>query len=169
MIDPMPSRPRRNRSSAAMRDLMREIQVNKTDLIYPVFVREGAGTSEEIGTMPGIHRHSLDHLVRHLDEVVELGVRAVALFPVLGDDRKDRTASESVREEGLMQTSIRELKSRFPDLLLITDVAMDPYSSDGHDGLVSDDGQILNDETLPILADMAVSQARAGADIVAPS
>lgn len=169
MIDPLPSRPRRNRSSAAMRDLMREVQVNRSDLIYPVFVREGEGITEEIGTMPGIHRHSLDHLVRHLEEVVELGICAVALFPVLGDDRKDRTATESVRDGGLMQNSIRELKERFPDLLLITDVAMDPYSSDGHDGLVSDDGRILNDETLPILAAMAVSQAAAGADIVAPS
>lgn len=169
MLDPLPSRPRRNRSSAAMRDLMREVQVQRSDLIYPVFVREGEGISEEIGTMPGIHRHSLDHLVRHLDEVVTLGIRAVALFPVLGDDRKDRTATESVREDGLMQNSIRELKAKFPELLLITDVAMDPYSSDGHDGLVDDKGQILNDETLPILAAMAVSQAQAGADIIAPS
>ena len=95
MIDPQPSRPRRNRASAAMRDLMREVQVLKSDLIYPIFVREGDGISEEISTMPGIHRHSLDHLVRHLDEVVPLGIRAVALFPVLGDEHKDRTASES--------------------------------------------------------------------------
>ena len=169
MLDPLPSRPRRNRSSAAMRDLMREVQVQRSDLIYPIFVREGEGISEEIGTMPGIHRHSLDHLVSHLDDVVALGIRAVALFPVLGDDRKDRTATESVREDGLMQNSIRELKDKFPELLLITDVAMDPYSSDGHDGLVDDNGQILNDETLPILAAMAVSQAQAGADIIAPS
>ena len=119
--------------------------------------------------MPGIHRHSLDHLIRHLDEVVPLGIRAVALFPVLGDERKDRTASESVREDGLMQNSIRELKERFPELLVITDVAMDPYSSDGHDGIVSPDGRILNDETVAVLCKQAVCQANAGADIISPS
>ncbi|NCG56845.1 MAG: porphobilinogen synthase [Proteobacteria bacterium] len=168
MNEPIPNRPRRNRSSEAIRDLVRETHLTTHDLIYPVFVQEGTGISQEIATMPGIHRHSLDQLSKHVESVAELGIRAIALFPVLGDDRKDTLATESTREDGLMQNSIRELKKLFPELLLFTDVAMDPYSSDGHDGLVHD-GKIVNDKTLPILAAMAVSQAAAGADIVAPS
>lgn len=168
MNEPIPNRPRRNRSSEAIRDLVRETHLTTHDLIYPVFVQEGTAISQEIATMPGIHRHSLDQLSKHVESVAELGIRAIALFPVLGDDRKDTLATESTREDGLMQNSIRELKKLFPELLLFTDVAMDPYSSDGHDGLVHD-GKIVNDKTLPILAAMAVSQAAAGADIVAPS
>ncbi len=162
-------RPRRNRRSAALRDLVREHRLQVSDLIQPLFVIEGEGRSEEITSMPGIYRYSRDRIVSECEELFALGVRAVAPFPALDDSKKDKTATESANENGLYQQTIRSIKERVPELLVITDVALDPYSSDGHDGLVSDDGQILNDETLPILAAMAVSQARAGADMVAPS
>ena len=164
----LPSRPRRNRRSAAVRALVRETVLTPADLIWPLFVVEGEGQRIPIGSMPGSARLSIDLLVTEASEAHALGIPAVALFPALDESLKDRTATESTNPGGLLQRAVRALKERVPGLVVITDVAMDPYSSDGHDGLVSD-GEILNDETLPILAAMAVAQAEAGADIVAPS
>ena len=161
-------RPRRNRASEAIRSLVRETELSPSHLIYPLFVIAGRGEREAIGSMPGIERLSIDLLVEEARATFELGVPAVALFPALDDSLKDPLASESANPSGLLQDAVRELKSRLPDLLVITDVAMDPYSSDGHDGIV-ENGKILNDPTLDVLAAMAVAQADAGADVVAPS
>ena len=164
----MPKRPRRNRRSASIRDLTRETMVTPADLVYPIFVTEGKNVREAISSMPGIKRLSLDLLAKECREVAGLGIPAVALFPKISDRKKDSLAAESKNPRGLIPRSVREIKSAVPELTVITDVAMDPYSSDGHDGVVRD-GQIVNDETLPVLADMAVAQAKAGADYVAPS
>ncbi|MCA9394395.1 MAG: porphobilinogen synthase [Candidatus Omnitrophica bacterium] len=164
----IPKRPRRNRRSASVRDLTRETMVTPADLVYPIFVTEGKNVREAISSMPGIKRLSLDLLAKECREVAGLGIPAVALFPKISDRKKDSLAAESKNPRGLIPRSVREIKSAVPELTVITDVAMDPYSSDGHDGVVRD-GQIVNDETLPVLADMAVAQAKAGADYVAPS
>jgi porphobilinogen synthase len=164
----LPIRPRRNRASAAVRALVRETELVPAHLIYPMFLIEGTAAREPIVSMPGIARFSVDVAVTEARESLRLGVPAVALFPALPDSRKDRLATESTNPDGLLQRAVRELKDALPELLVITDVAMDPYSSDGHDGLV-EDGEILNDPTLEILARMAVAQAAAGADLVAPS
>ena len=164
----LPSRPRRNRRNAAIRALVRETVLTPADLIWPLFVVEGEGQRIPIGSMPGSARLSIDLLVAEASEAYALGIPAVALFPALEESLKDRTATESTNAEGLLPRAVRALKEQVPGLVVITDVAMDPYSSDGHDGLV-EDGEILNDETLPILAAMAVTQAEAGADLVAPS
>jgi porphobilinogen synthase len=164
----MDHRPRRNRRSPAIRNLVRESSLSAHDLILPLFVQDGANNATPIGSMPGHARLSIDLLVEKAREAHELGVQGVALFPSIADSLKDTKASESTNPDGLLQRAVRALKAALPGLLVITDVAMDPYSSDGHDGLVVGD-RIDNDNTLPILAAMAVNQARAGADIVAPS
>lgn len=164
----LPIRPRRNRRTAAIRGLVRETDLSPQRLIYPLFLIDGEDKQEAIGSMPGVFRWSLDRLVEEAGEAHRQGVPAVALFPALDDSLKDSTATEATNPDGLLQRAVAELKSAHPELLVITDVAMDPYSSDGHDGYVLE-GRILNDPTLDILADMAVAQAQAGADIVAPS
>ena len=161
-------RPRRNRRSDAIRRLVRETRLTTDDLIWPLFVVEGRDEQIPIESMPGCFRFSRDRLVEEAREASQLGIPAVALFPALPDKLKDKRATESINPDGLLQNTVRHLKDAVPDLTVITDVAMDPYSSDGHDGLV-EDGIIVNDETLEILADMASSQAEAGADLVAPS
>jgi porphobilinogen synthase len=161
-------RPRRNRRNASVRKLIRETSLEASDFILPLFVREGKKQRQAISSMPGVFRLSLDLLIEECQQAYELGIGAVALFPVVEDAKKDRTATESVKKNGLLQRTVREIKAKVPAMLVITDVAMDPYSVDGHDGLLKD-GEILNDETLEILAKMAVSQAEAGADFVAPS
>ena len=160
-------RPRRNRASPGIRALVRETRLAAADLVLPLFVHH-PDADAPIASMPGCARRSIARTVEVAREAWVLGVPAVALFPALGDGEKDSVATESVNPEGLLQRCVRALKRELPDLVVITDVAMDPYSSDGHDGLVRD-GRIDNDGTLPILAAMAVAQARAGADIVAPS
>ncbi|MDX9732245.1 MAG: porphobilinogen synthase [Bdellovibrionales bacterium] len=162
------SRPRRNRASEAIRGLVRETVLRPEHFILPLFVCEGKGVSEPISSMPGQSRLSIDLLVKKVKEASAEGVRAVALFPKISDILKDTYAKESLNKDGLLQRAVRELKNACPDVLVITDVAMDPYSSDGHDGVVRD-GVVVNDETLPILVGMAVSQVEAGADWVAPS
>jgi porphobilinogen synthase len=164
----MEHRPRRNRRSMAIRALVRETSLSPRDLILPLFVQEGEQRLTPIGSMPGQARLSIDLLLNKAQEAYGLGIPGVALFPSVNDDVKDSRASESVNPNGLLQRAVRTLKQRLPDLLVITDVAMDPYSSDGHDGVVVGE-RIDNDATLPILAAMAVSQAQAGADMVAPS
>lgn len=161
-------RPRRNRRTAALRGLVRETTLAPEHLVLPLFVQEGSGLSTPIGAMPGQARLSIDLLVKTAEEAVSLGVNAVALFPVIPDTLKDARGSESANAAGLLPRAVRALKSALPGLCVITDVALDPYSSDGHDGVLID-GRIDNDVTLPILAKMAVVQAQAGADVVAPS
>jgi len=163
-------RPRRNRISNSIRSLVRENTLSPSDLIMPLFLIDGKNIKTEIPSMPGIYRRTPDLIIQEIKSLFSLGVPAVALFPALDDSLKDRYAKESSNQKGLYQNTIRDIKNAVPEITVITDVAMDPYSSDGHDGLVdSTTGEILNDETLPILAAMAVSQAAAGADIVAPS
>jgi porphobilinogen synthase len=161
-------RPRRNRRTEAIRRLVRETDVTPAHLILPLFLCEGKNKRVAIGSMPGVFRFSRDLLVREARAAWKLGLPAVALFPALSNRLKDPRASESVNPDGLLQQTVRALKDALPELCVITDVAMDPYSSDGHDGLV-ENGKILNDPTLEILAAMAISQAEAGADVVAPS
>ncbi len=161
------SRPRRNRVSAGLRALVRETSLSPSHLVLPLFVHEAA-EAQPIASMPGCSRLPIDGVVATAREALALGVPAVALFPALGDAVKDHRASSSTDPDGLLPRTVRALKAALPNLVVITDVAMDPYSSDGHDGLLRD-GRIVNDETLPILAAMAVAQARAGADVVAPS
>ena len=164
----LPIRPRRNRLTAALRALVRETQVTPADLILPLFVVEGDDLEEPVAAMPGISRLSPDRVVAQARAAHVLGIPAVALFPVIDDSLKDSHAAESANPDGLLQRTVRELKEALPELLVITDVAMDPYSSDGHDGLV-EDGKIVNDASIDILCDMAMAQAQAGADLVAPS
>ncbi len=151
-----------------MRDLAAETVLTPANLVWPMFVEEGDNVRTPIASMPGIVRYSIDQLIVDAREAYDLGVPGVALFPALDDSLKDSTGTESLNPEGLFQRAIRALKQEIPELLVITDVALDPYSSDGHDGLVRD-GQIINDESLPLLAQMAVAQAEAGADVIAPS
>jgi porphobilinogen synthase len=166
----MDIRPRRNRKSESIRSLARENTILPSDLIMPLFLIDGENKKIEISSMPGIFRMSVDHILKYSSDLYKNGIPAIALFPVIEDSKKDRYATESTDNSGLYQNAIRALKKEIPELTIITDVAMDPYSSDGHDGLVDEkSGEILNDETLPILAKMAVSQAKAGADIIAPS
>jgi porphobilinogen synthase len=161
-------RPRRNRLTPQVRGLVRETSLSPESFIYPMFVQEGQGQRTPISSMPGQARLSVDLLVETAAQAFALGVPGVALFPALSDDLKDPRGAESTNSAGLLQRAVRALKSSVPGLLVITDVALDPYSSDGHDGVLID-GRIDNDITVPILAEMAVAQARAGADIVAPS
>ncbi|MBI2421944.1 MAG: porphobilinogen synthase [Candidatus Hydrogenedentes bacterium] len=168
IVEPLTYRPRRNRRNPAIRSLVRENVLQASDFYWPVFVTDGEEQHIPIASMPGVFRLSVDELIKDAREAHALGINALALFPVIAEVLKDPVATESKNPHGLLPTAIRALKEALPDLLIVTDVAMDPYSSDGHDGVVSN-GQIINDETLPILADMAVAQADAGADIVAPS
>ncbi len=164
----LPIRCRRNRRNESIRSLVRENCVTTDDLVMPLFIIEGKNKKIEVKSMPGIFRMSLDQLKKECVELWSLGIKAVALFPAIDDKLKDKLATESVNDKGLFQRAIRAVKEVTPEMVVIADVAMDPYSSDGHDGFV-ENGEIVNDKTLPILAAMAVSQAKAGADIVAPS
>lgn len=161
-------RPRRNRQSAVIRDMVQETRLSVTDFILPVFIMEGQNLRSEVSSMPGIYRYSLDLLFNEIQECVDLGVKTFDLFPNLPESRKDKYATESYNPDGLYPTAIRAIKERFPDVVIMTDVAMDPYSSDGHDGIV-ENGKILNDPTLEVLGKMALAQAQAGANIIGPS
>lgn len=161
-------RPRRLRRSPAIRDLVQETHLSAADLVWPIFIKEGHGINEPISALPGCARMSLDVTLRELDRLVPLGLRAVALFPAIDDSAKDSTGREAVNPQGLVPRAVRDIKKRHPELCVITDVALDPYSTDGHDGLVRD-GIIVNDESVSVLADQALAHAQAGADFVAPS
>lgn len=162
-------RPRRLRKSSSLRNLVRETTLSASDFVLPLFVTEGTNKREPIASMPGQYRLSVDELLRQAERASRAGLSALALFPVIESAKKDQRATESANPNGLIPRCLKHLKKEFPDFVVITDVAMDPYSSDGHDGLLSPEGDILNDETLEILAEQAVTQARAGADFVAPS
>ncbi|MDB6139463.1 MAG: Porphobilinogen synthase [Verrucomicrobiaceae bacterium] len=161
-------RPRRNRQSPAIRDLVRETDIGPGHLIYPLFIQEGVEI-EAIASMPGCQRWSIEGVVKEAGEAHALGIPAVVLFPRIAEDLKTPGAEECHNPEGLVPRAIQALKAAHPTLMVITDVALDPYNSDGHDGLVSGDGRILNDETVKVLCDQALCHARAGADIIAPS
>ena len=162
-------RPRRLRKHSSIRSLVRETSFSVEDLIYPLFIIEGKKQREEVKSMPGIERLSIDQLMLEAKEIVDLKIPAIALFPVISADKKSEEAQESYNSDGLIQRAVRELKRSFPDLLVITDVALDPFTSHGQDGLIDKDGYVVNDETVEVLIKQAVSHARAGADIVAPS
>ncbi len=161
-------RPRRNRKNAAIRNMVQENSVTVNDLIFPLFLIEGKNKKSEVASMPGIYRLSSDLMLKEIESCLKLGLTTFDIFPSLNDKLKDKKATESLNKKGLYPSMIREIKKQFPEAVIMTDVAMDPYSSDGHDGLVKN-GQILNDETLSILAKMAIVQAEAGADIIGPS
>lgn len=164
----MLQRPRRNRKSAVIRDMVQETQLTAANLIFPLFIVDGQRQKTEVASMPGIYRYSIDNLLREVESCLRLGLKAFDLFPNIEDNLKDPYASISYQEENLYLRAIAAVKKEFPEACIITDVAMDPYSSDGHDGLVKE-GEIRNDETLEILGKMALAHARAGADIIAPS
>ncbi|MGB3191743.1 MAG: porphobilinogen synthase [Limnoraphis sp.] len=162
-------RPRRIRRTEALRRMTCETQLTVNDLIYPLFIMEGENTKVEVTSMPGSYRYTLDLLLKEVTEAYALGIPAIALFPLVAEDKKDNAGTESYNPDGLIQRTVRAIKQELPDIMIVTDVALDPFSSKGHDGIVSDDGEILNDETVEVLVKQAVSQAVAGADIVAPS
>jgi len=161
-------RPRRNRKNVVIRNLVQENHLSVNDFIYPVFVSSETKDREEIKSMPGIFRYSKESLLKEIEECLNLGLKAFAVFPHIADNLKDNEASESLNERGLYLSTIRLIKEKFPESFIVTDVAMDPYSSYGHDGVV-ENGEIVNDKTLEILGKMALAQAQAGADMVAPS
>lgn len=163
------SRPRRLRTDANIRKLVRETILTVTDLIYPMFVLNGQNRSESVASMPGIKRYSLDVLLSELQTIVGLGIPAIALFPVIENELKSNDAKEAYNPDGLIQRSIAAIRHKFPDLLIISDVALDPYTSHGQDGLIDNAGYIINDVTNDVLVKQALSHAKAGADIIAPS
>jgi porphobilinogen synthase len=163
------SRPRRMRSDDFSRRLMRESIITVDDLIYPMFIIEGENKRTTIESMPGIERLSIDMLLEEAKTLTELGIPAIALFPVVSDDKKSDDAAEAWNPDGLVQTAVRQLKQHFPDFGIITDVALDPFTLSGQDGLTNKDGYVINDETVEVLVKQALSHAGAGADIVAPS
>jgi len=162
-------RPRRMRRDDWSRRLMQENSISVNDLIYPVFLLEGIGKSEAVVSMPGVNRVSLDLLFNVAQECVDLGIPVLALFPVIDVALKTPDGKEAFNPKGLIPNAVRELKKRFPNLGIMTDVALDPYTSHGQDGVLDDQGRILNDETSAILVQQAIAQAEAGVDIVAPS
>jgi porphobilinogen synthase len=162
-------RPRRMRRDDWSRRLMQENSVSVNDLIYPVFLLEGKGKSEAVASMPGVNRLSLDLLMPVAQECVDLGIPVLALFPVIDTSLKTPDGKEAFNPNGLIPNAVRELKKHFPNLGIMTDVALDPYTSHGQDGVLDEQGRILNDETTAILVKQAIAQAQAGVDIVAPS
>ena len=162
-------RPRRLRKQKFNRSLVRESSLSANDLIYPLFIIEGENKREKIESMPGIERVSIDQLLIEAKEIIDLKIQAIALFPVIGADKKTEEAEESFNPDGLIQRAVKSLKRSFPELAVITDVALDPYTSHGQDGLIDSNGYVLNDETVDVLIKQSLSHAEAGADIVAPS
>jgi porphobilinogen synthase len=148
--------------------MVAETHLGVEHLIYPIFLKDGKGIKEEITSLPGNYRWSIDTLLNELESCLSLGIKTIDIFPAVDESLKDKTATYSYADDNFYLKAIRAIKEKFPELMVMTDVAMDPYSSDGHDGLV-ENGEILNDATLPILAKMAVAQAQAGADIIGPS
>ncbi|RFN59131.1 porphobilinogen synthase [Marixanthomonas ophiurae] len=161
-------RNRRLRTTETLRNLVRETTLSPNDFLVPLFVVEGKGVKEEIASMPNYYRYSLDLLAKEVKELWSLGLKSVLLFVKVPENLKDNSGTEALNAEGLMQRAIKTVKDAVPDMLVMTDVALDPYSIFGHDGIVSE-GKILNDDSSAILAEMALSHAKAGADFVAPS
>jgi len=164
----MLQRPRRNRKSAVIRDMIQETRLDASNLIFPLFIVDGQNQKTEVKSMPGIYRYSIDNLLKEVESCLKLGLRSFDLFPNIEESLKDKYATESYRDGSLYLRAIAAVKKNFPEACIVTDVAMDPYSSDGHDGIV-ENGEILNDETLEVLGKMALAHAQSGADIIAPS
>jgi porphobilinogen synthase len=162
-------RPRRNRKSEWARSLMRENQLTVADLIWPIFVMDGSEARTPVGSMPGVERLSIDQAVLEAERAAKLGIPAIALFPYTDPELRTADGREALNRENLVCRSLRAIKDAVPNIGLITDVALDPYTSHGHDGLLDHDGRILNDETVAVLVEQALVQADAGADIIAPS
>ncbi|SBS25730.1 Delta-aminolevulinic acid dehydratase [Marinomonas aquimarina] len=162
-------RMRRMRKDDFSRRLMREHRLSTDDLIYPMFVIEGQNTREAVPSMPGVERVTIDVLLKEAAELVELGIPMVALFPVVGDDKKSLQAEEAYNPDGLAQRAIRALRQHFPELGVMTDVALDPFTTHGQDGIIDEDGYVLNDITTEVLVKQALSHAQAGAQVIAPS
>ena len=165
----MLTRPRRNRKSQAIRDLVQETHVTTDDLVFPLFLLESPKGKIEVSSMPGINRLGLDLMLLEIEECLTLGIKAFDIFPVVDERHKDRMATNATVPGFFYLRALREIKKQFPEACIMTDVAMDPYSSDGHDGIVDENGRILNDETLEVLAEMALAQAETGIDIIGPS
>ncbi len=163
------TRMRRMRRDDFSRRLMRENVLTANDLIYPMFVIEGKGRRQKVKSMPGVERVSIDELLKEAKELVALGIPTIALFPVVPKNKKSLLAEEAYNPEGLAQRAVRALKKKFPQLGVMTDVALDPFTTHGQDGIINDDGYVMNDETVEVLIQQALSHADAGADIVAPS
>jgi len=161
-------RPRRRRVGEAIRSMVQETTLHTKDLVFPLFLIDGKNKKLEITSMPGIYRFTLDNILKEIEECVKVGLYSFVLFPAVDDKLKNKMATYSYNKNNFYLKAIKTIKQKFPQVCIITDVAMDPYSSDGHDGLVVND-EIVNDKTLPILAKMAVAQAQAGADIIGPS
>jgi len=170
LLPPYPaSRPRRLRRDAAIRALVREHHVHASNLILPVFILDGVKQVQDVASMPGVQRLSVDELMPVAEDCVMLGIPVLALFPVIDQSLKTPDGREACNPQGLVPRAVRELKARFPQLAVLTDVALDPYTSHGQDGLLDDSGYILNDPTVAVLREQALVQAAAGVDIVAPS
>ena len=170
ITSPYPAcRMRRMRRDDFSRRLMREHRLSADDFIYPMFILEGSQQRQAVPSMPGVERLSIDLLLKEAEECLNLGIPAIALFPVVGEDKKSDNAAEAYNPDGLAQRAVRELKKAFPELGIMTDVALDPFTSHGQDGLIDTSGYVLNDETIEVLVKQAVSHAEAGADIVGPS
>jgi porphobilinogen synthase len=161
-------RPRRNRKSVAIRNMVEETKLGVENLIYPIFLKDGKNIKDEVLSLPNNFRWSIDRLLPEIEECMNLGIYTFDIFPAVDEELKDKIASYSYADDNFYLDAIRQIKERFPESVVMSDVAMDPYSSDGHDGYV-EDGKILNDETLPILARMTIAQAQAGVDIIGPS
>ncbi len=161
-------RPRRNRKNAAIRSMVAETNIGPQHLIFPLFLVDGKNRKEEISSLPNIFRLSEEHILKEIEECVGLGINSFVIFPAVDDSLKDAVGSYSYASDNFYLRVARKIKEQFPQVVLMSDVALDPYSSDGHDGIVRN-GKILNDETLPVLSKMAVAQAEAGFDIIGPS
>ena len=163
------SRLRRLRSNKSIRDLVAENKLSIDDLIQPIFVKESIKEKEEIESLIGIFRHTEKSILKEIEELVNLGIKAVAIFPVIDEDKKDEKGSEATNEENFLNNVIKTIKQTFPEILVIADVALDPYTIHGHDGVLNTEGDVANDETLKVLKDQALNLAHAGTDIIAPS
>ena len=160
---------RRLRSSQAIREMLAESSLSNSDLIQPIFIKEGLDGKEEIATMPGINRLGMDILNEEVKKIIDVGIKSIAVFPVINEDKKDEDGSEALKEDNFIFKAISSLKKNFPNLIIIADVALDPYTSHGHDGLLNKDGDVDNDLSLAALKDQAIVLAKAGTDIIAPS
>ena len=163
------TRMRRIRKNSGLREMLAETNLSKTDLIQPIFIKEDLSGNEAIKTMPGINRFGLDILNDEVGKIVDLGIKSIAVFPVINEEKKDETGSQATLEDNFICRAISSIKKSYPDLIIIADVALDPYTDHGHDGLLDKTGDVDNDLTLPVLREQAVVLANAGTDIIAPS
>ena len=163
------TRMRRIRKNSGIREMLAETSLSRTDLIQPIFIKEDLSGTEEIKTMPGINRLGLDILNDEVGRIVDLGIKSIAVFPVINEEKKDETGSQATLEDNFICRAISSIKKSYPDLIIIADVALDPYTDHGHDGLLDKTGDVDNDLTLPVLREQAVVLAKAGTDIIAPS